>query len=382
MTGSLQIKKGYYYMVLATQENGRQKQTWKSTKLPVKGNNKRKAEKMLRDTLTEHENATPHNAENVLFVDALYSWLGVSKVKVDIITYEGYVSLLENHILPYFAPLGLTLDKVTRPVLQAYLNEKHENGRLDGKGGLSPASVRHHKNVIYQTMQEAMRNGLIASNPCQFVVLPKVEQYHGSYYNEQELKEFFTAIKDERLFAFVYVTALYGLRRSEALGLKWNAIDFHSGTVTIKRTVCRMKTTVEKEKTKNTTSFRSFPITPEIETILCKLKQEEEENRRLFGNEYHENDYIFKWEDGHPYHPDYISGAFPKLLKRHNLSKIRFHDLRHSSASLLIAQGFGLKEVQSWLGHANIKITADTYGHLEKSHKVNMANRVGNLFPI
>ena len=140
-------------------------------------------------------------------------------------------------------------------------------------------------------------------------------------------------------------------------------------------------TTVEKDKTKNASSCRSFPLVPEAKEIFLAAKAEEEENRRLFGKEYHENDYVFKWPDGHPYAPDYISRNFSQLLKRHKLPHIRFHELRHSCASLLLNSGFTLKDVQEWMGHADIKMTADIYGHLDTARKQTMAAKLsGSLF--
>ena len=137
-----------------------------------------------------------------------------------------------------------------------------------------------------------------------------------------------------------------------------------------------MTKAVEKDKTKNATSYRSFPLVPDAVEIFREAKQAEQENRRLFGREYQENAYVFKWEDGRPYSPDYITGKFPVLLEKYGLPHIRFHELRHSCASLLINAGFTLKDVQEWMGHADIKMTANIYGHLDVSRKQNMAAKL------
>lgn len=125
------------------------------------------------------------------------------------------------------------------------------------------------------------------------------------------------------------ITAIYGLRRSEVLGLKWDSIDFDTGTVTIRHTVSKVTKAVEKDKTKNATSYRSFPLTNEARSIFQAAKTEEQKNRRLFGKEYVESDYVFKWPDGHSYSPDYITEKFPALLKKHGMPHIRLHELRH-----------------------------------------------------
>lgn len=381
MTGSLQVKYNKFYIVLNTYESGKRKPKWIPTNLATKGN-KKKAQQLLRETLKEYENTVPSNTEAILFSDAVRQWLKVISLKVDIITLQGYESIAENHILPYFDTKVTMLSEVTRPMLQAYINEKHTDGRMTGEGGLSPASLRQHKNILHQTLQHAMRNEVIATNPASALVMPPAQHYQSKYYTEEQLKQLFEAIKEERLFPIVYITALYGLRRSELLGLKWDSIDWQQNTVTIKYTVCRMKTVVEKEKTKTHASRRTFPLTAEIRAIFERCKQEEEQNRFAFGKDYYENNYIFKWEDGRPYAPDYIGHSFPKLLKRHNLPKIRFHELRHSCGSFLLNNGYSLKEIQSWLGHSNITTTANIYAHLDTSRKQNMADKVQVLFPI
>lgn len=173
---------------------------------------------------------------------------------------------------------------------------------------------------------------------------------------------------------------MYGLRRSEVLGLKWDSINFDNEIITIKHTVVRYTSIVEKDSTKTASSYRSYPITEDVKTILFTLKQQETENRKLFGREYTENDYIFKWQDGKPYAPDYVTMKFRKLLKQHNLRHIRFHDLRHSCASLLVANGFMLKDIQEWLGHSDIQVTANIYAHLDAKRKSNIAESMSKSF--
>ena len=132
--------------------------------------------------------------------------------------------------------------------------------------------------------------------------------------------------------------------------------------------------TVAKDKTKTASSYRSFPLTEEAAAIFRKAFDEQEENRKLFGKSYQRNEYVFKWPDGHPFSPDYVSREFPKLLKKYNLPRIRFHELRHSCASLLLNNGFALKDVQEWMGHSDIEVTANIYGHIDTARKQGMAD--------
>jgi len=381
MTGSLQIKKDKYYIVLNMYDNGKRKQKWIATNLPSKGNKKR-AEKMLRDTLRDYEAQEKLVKSDMLFSDAVRQWLTASAIRVDAVTLQGYENIARVHVLPYFDALEIKLLDVDRHILQKYIDEKYYRGRIDGNGGLSPASLRLHKNVLYQTLKEAVRNELILTNPCEYVNLPQLQRYESHFYTADQLNALLDAIKEEPIYPLIKATAVYGLRRSEVLGLKWDSIDFDVDTVNIKHTVSKVTKIVEKDKTKNASSRRSFPLLPDIKKLLLKIKQQESENRKLFGREYAENDYIFKWDDGRPYSPDFVSYKFDWLLNHYGFPHIRFHELRHSCASVLISMGFNLKDVQEWLGHADIKMTANIYSHLDITRKIAMANKIANQLPM
>ena len=375
MTGSLTVKNGKYYAVLNVYENGKRKKKWICSGLPEKGN-KRKAEAFLREKLAEHERMEGIVQTDTSFSDYVRVWLDHIARTVDEVTLQGYKSLADTHILPYFDEAGTKLTKLDHKAIQRYMDMKFTSGRRDGKGGLSPRSLRLHKNIIAQTLDLAVRNKLIQSNPCQFVVLPQCERYESQFYTETQLKALFSALKDDPILPMVRITAWYGLRRSELLGLQWDSLDLEAGTMTIRHTVSKVTEVVAKDKTKNASSRRTFPLTPEAVEIFAKAKEQEERNRAMFGREYQENPYVFKWPDGHPYSPDYISHHFAKVLKRHGLPHIRFHELRHSCASMLINMGFTLKDVQEWLGHSDIKMTANVYSHLDNARKNTIAAKL------
>jgi integrase len=299
---------------------------------------------------------------------------------VDEVTLQGYKVLADGHILPYFDERKTPLVKVDHKVIQRYIDSKHQNGRLDGKGGLSPRSLKLHKNIINQTLKLAVQNKLIPSNPCEFVTLPQSTRYESTFYNDRQLQELFTALRDDPLLPLVKITALYGLRRSELLGLQWDSIDFEGKTMTIRHTVSKVTKVVAKDKTKNASSRRTFPLTEDALRIFREAKSQEEQNRIAFGREYNENPFVFKWPDGHPYSPDYVSHRFSDLLKQHELPHIRFHELRHSCASMLIAMGWSLKDVQEWLGHSDVKMTANIYAHLDTARKTNIAESLSGRF--
>ena len=326
MTASLRVKNDKYYVVLTHTTDGKKNQTWVSTGLTVTGN-EGKARQLMLDMLGEKpEQATPHD---ILFSDAVRRWLEDVRHRVDEVTYQGYEVQARAHILPYFDDLQIRLCDVDGETLQTYINVKAKFGRSDGHGGLSAVSLRQHKNVLNQTLKLAQRDGLIQTNPADLVVMPHAAQFTGTFYTEAQMRDLLTAVKNERLYPIIYVTALYGLRRSEVLGLKWDSINFAMQTLTIRHTVARVTKVVEKNKTKNASSFRSFPLTDDAVRLFKILLQQEQYYRNHFGKDYIDNDYVFTWEDGHPYSPDYVSHTFHKLLKKYDLPHIRFHDLRH-----------------------------------------------------
>lgn len=231
-------------------------------------------------------------------------------------------------------------------------------------------------NILRQTLAYARRKKLIDGNPSEFVIIPKVERFEAKFYTKSEIKALFDAIDGDELHDLIIIATLYGLRRSEVLGLRWDSIDFENNRVTIKHVISVVTKTIAKDKTKNASSYRSFAMSEKEKDMFRSLKEKEEENRRLFGKEYQNNNYIFKWANGVPYSPNYVSGHFSWLLKKNNLPKIRFHELRHSCASMLIAAGYHIKDIQDFMGHSNIYTTANVYGHLDTSRKNDMVNDI------
>ena len=184
------------------------------------------------------------------------------------------------------------------------------------------------------------------------------------------------------------LAAFYGLRRSEVCGLKWDAIDFEKKTITIRHIVTQIcvdgkSTLIQKDRTKTKSSYRTLPLVPPFEKLLRRLKAQQEANRKLCGNAYCRQDaeYVYVNDIGELVKPGYLTQHFPRLLEKHNMRVIRFHDLRHSCASLLHANGVSMKEIQEWLGHSDISTTANIYTHLDFNSKVASANAIMSVYP-
>jgi len=384
MTGSLQIKKNNYYAVLNMYDAyGKRKAKWISTGISAEKGNKRKAESALRNILNEYESKNTAYSKEIPFLDWLEQSVQSEKHNVELSTWEGWEYYMRAHLRPFFKKLNVTLTGLRAEHIQQYYDEKIENGRMDGKGGLSASTIKKHSMLFRCALIKALKLNLIAYNPMDKATRPKIKhKFVGSFYNLQQSEQLMEVVKGTVIESAVILALHYGFRRCEALGLKWSAIDFDNDTLIVKHTIVRQKTIQYKDSTKNKSSYRTLPLLPNVKTYLKQLRIKQKEQQLLFGSDYVVNDYVCKRADGRTFNPDFVSSKFSKILKAAGLPHIRFHDLRHTTASLLIAQGFGLKEVQEWLGHADIGTTADIYGHLEYKAKINMANELNNMLKL
>lgn len=253
---------------------------------------------------------------------------------------------------------------------------------------VSANTVIHRHANIHKALKYAFKVGLIPYNPADRVERPRKNSFSSEIYGDKELEALFAAAKGTRLELAVILGAFYGLRRSEIVGLKWDAIDFEKKRFSIQYTVTETniggkQTIVEKERTKTKSSRRTLPIVEPFEKLLLELRTAQEENRRVCGRSYCTDylEFVYVDELGQRIKPGYITMAFQKLLQKNGLKRIRFHDLRHSCASLLYEHGVSLKDIQEWLGHSTISTTANIYTHLDYSSKETSANAILNVFP-
>ena len=383
MTGSLKIKNDTFYAVINLKENGKYKQKWISTKLKVKGN-KRKATEILNKIMAEYEaKETQPSTDDILFTDYLTQWLEKKKDKVELTTWEGYYNTVINHFIPYFKPLNLTIKEVKPKHIVNYYDYKFSGGRQDHKkGGLAFSSLKKHSVILKNILNQAFLEEIIPRNPALKIPLPKKDdgENKNTFLTASQANELLKLFKGHRLQPIIYMTLYYGLRRGEVIGLKWSAIDLKNNKVKINHIVTRTLTIVEKDRPKTVSSKREYGLLPEIKEMLLEIRVEQNYNKKLFGKNYYNSDYVFTWEDGKPYDPGYITKAFQKVLTKNNFPKMRFHDLRHSCASILYDKGWELKDIQTWLGHADIQTTANIYTHISKSRKEFMAKDLAHTF--
>lgn len=373
VAGHLQEKKGFFYMVLSYPDiTGKRKTKWFPTGLPVKGNKKR-AEKMLMQTRQTFEPECTPVQDDMMFSDFLLQWLEIAKPTIALTTYASYAGMAKSIIIPYFKERNTTLAGLKAIDIQTFYMQQLKR--------VKASSVIHYHAVIHRALKYAVKIDLISVNPADKVERPKADKFIGSFYDSDEMQALFEAAKDTLLEIPIFLGAFYGLRRSEALGLKWDAIDFQNGTITIRHTVtsCTIDgkhVQVAKDTTKTKSSMRTLPLVPVFKEKLLKMKEQQAEYRRLCGKCYDNQylEYICVDEMGTLISPHYLTAAFPKLLDKNELRRIRYHDLRHSCASLLLANGVPMKQIQEWLGHSDFSTTANVYAHLDYNSKLSSAD--------
>lgn len=380
VAGHLQEKNGMFYVVLNYRdENGKRKTPWISTNLPVKGNKKR-AENFMMDV---RRNFVPPNVQrieereamqkgDILFTDFLLKWLRVAKSTVKLTTYASYEMMATRIIIPYFETLNIKLKELTTEDIQEFYSAQLER--------VSANTVIHYHAVIHRALKYAVKIKTIQSNPAVNVERPRKEKFIGSFYDKKEINTLFDIIQGHPLEVAIKLAAFYGLRREEIIGLKWTAIDFENNTLTIQHTVteCNLDgkhIEVASDTAKTDSSLRTMPLVTNFRAMLLAKKEKQEHYRKLCGRSYCKEylDYIFVNEMGERWKPSYLSDGFKRILEQNDLRRIRFHDLRHTCASLLLANNVPMKKIQEWLGHSDFSTTANIYAHLDYQSKISSA---------
>lgn len=386
MTGTLRIIKGkpYYYVSLSYKDPITK--IWKnktiSTGLSVK-NNKRKAEALIPSLIKEYAYLEKIPEEYCLTVNPditvceyLDSWLEGKRFDLKKATYEGY-EYRAKRIKDYFQIQNPKMRELTPKMVDTFLKYSQKYGKINQKTQkkeqLSVRSVRSYKSILCAACSQAVIDGLIPYNPTNDVKVhgKRNKDYADEmmFLTEEEIAEFlfFLSIHHPNLIGIAFFASYYGLRRSEILGLKWSAIDFQKKIVHIRHTVVRVKTTQAENTTKTTAGRRDLNLFPTAQNCLLKIRKEQEENKAFFKRDYKNKEgYIFTWEDGSPFDPDYITKQFKKSLKEFGRPELSLHKLRHSCASMLINRGWDVKKLQYWLGHSDTQTTLNIYAHFNK----------------
>ena len=374
VAGHLTLKNGRYYAVLNYRNAGGQRKTkWISLGLPEKGN-KRKAEAELARLRAEFEppKEVGDLSSDMLFADYLLEWLEIAKGRLAVATYSSYAAMIKKPVGPYFRQRNLTLRELEARHLQMFYSEMLRK--------VKPNTVIHYHAIIHSALKYAVKTDMLVQNVADKVDRPKKNSFQPVFLSAEEMQKMFEALRGTKLELPVLVAAFYGFRRGEVLGLKWDAIDFERGTISVIRTVTTItldgkQTEIEQQSAKTKSSLRTLPLIGSFREYFLQVKEAQELNKQVCGNCYnHEYDgFVFVDELGERMRANYLTSAFPKFLENHGLRRMRFHDLRHSCASLLLANGVPLKHIQEWLGHSDFTTTANIYAHLDYKSKITSA---------
>lgn len=380
VTGSIYERKGIYYAIVSYYVDGRRKQKSVSTGLPVKGNKRRALEFLenLKRTYETKESMENMDGSRLLMTDYMDEWLKIVKPLVERATYKSYDNMVAARIRPHFEKLNLLLTEVEPKHIKMLYDEILEQGYTTN-------TVIHYHAVLHQALAYAVKNDYILSNPADRVKRPKKNKHISSFYTKEEILTLLDIAKDDPIYIPIVLSAYYGFRRSETLGMRWSAIDFENKTITVNHKVTELtengKTIVYAEdKLKTKSSYRTLPLIPVVEEKLLEHKAKLERNQKLFGNSYCKEymDYVCVDEMGKLFRPNFVSDHFGWLLKKYGLKKLTFKELRHSCASMLVAEGIPMKSIQEWLGHSNFSTTADIYSHIDYHAKQQSAAAIGN----
>lgn len=369
-----------------------------STHLEEKGN-KRKAEALKNKTVSDYlyleKPPSEYNTDidpDITLCDYLDDWLCRKKNELERSTFESY-EYRASQIYSYFKVTNPRLKDVTARMTDRFISYLLQYGKTDRKtsekGPLAVRTVRSIKSILLAVFNQAAIDGLVDSNPVSLVTVHGKKnrdfQEDMLFLTEKECTDLMNFLASSeaphfhKLVPICFFGIYYGLRRSEILGLKWDAVDCEKKTLCIQHTVVRVRTTEAKDSAKTVNSFRTLALFPASEQCLARIKADQDENRKFFGSSYHDSGYIFTWEDGTPYDPDYISKLFCKATKAYGRPEITLHKLRHTCASLLINKGWDIKKLQYWLGHSDTSTTLNIYSHFNKERMNEMPDDLEQL---
>lgn len=393
------VKNGKQYVVFDYKDDaGKRKRKWVNTELPEKCTKKALKEAVenivdeFEKSITEggvviHDKKTPYavlsdtNISQQPLGEFFSDWLAYIKPNVARTTHLCYRKIADRYMTYINENYpDLTLGNIDHYHVQNFLNFKFNKG-------LKGSSIKQYYLAIHSAFAYAVKMELIPKHPMDKLIVPRADRHEATFYNSDELNELFEVFKGDRLELIVHIAAYYGLRRCEILGLSWDAIDFKNKTITIQRKIVsdyddegKMKLYVETRLKTNSTR-RTLPLIPHIEELLLEKKKMETQFKKTCGKSYNKefDGFICRDNLGKMITPNYVTQHFHYVVTKNGMKHLRFHDLRHSCASLLLANDIPMKAIQEWLGHSNFAITANLYSHLEYNAKVNSAETIARV---
>lgn len=311
------------------------------------------------------------DAHGLTLGEFLHQWLHeVVEPSVRRWTFHGYEVHIRRHIEPV---LGRVAIERLEPVhVQSLINRKL-------KEGLSPKTVRYIRGTLRTALNQAVRWGLVARNAAALVDGPRVPTYEIQPFTPEEARRFLEAAKGHRLEALYAVALTLGLRQGEALGLRWQDVDLKLGYLRVTRQLQRFDGVFQLVEPKTNRSRRTVVMPPSITTILIEHQARQMQEKTVAQGNWKEWGLVFTRPDGYPLDGTVVTHQFHRFLDQAGLQQRRFHDLRHSCATLLLAQGVSPRVVMEILGHSQIALTMNTYTHVVPDLRRDAAIRMESL---
>ncbi len=307
-------------------------------------------------------------------------WLDIwfenyAKLKVRPSSHQTYHGYIKNHIKPFIG--DLPLKKLTSLELQKLYRRLLSDGRVDRiesknqPKGLSAKTVRNIHQVISSALDQAVEQRVISMNPAKGCSLPKIEHHEMKTLTADQLGAFFREARSSGVYEMYYIELATGLRRGELLGLKWEDVSFEQCSIRVRRQIARIDGAVVEAPLKTKNSYRTIALGADA---LEVLKQQKE---KAGGSEW-----VFPSPTGGPISPDSVLNMLHRVLERAGLPEIRFHDMRHTTATLALQNGVDIKTVSGMLGHFSAGFTLDTYAHVTTAAQREAANTMGNILNV
>src|SRR5215216_1793952 len=382
MRGSV-VKRGDGYSVVVELERdpitGKRRQKWHSG-----FRTRRDAERGLTEILTKRDAGAYVEPTKQTLTDFVTDWLAAIEPTIRPSTHHSYARNLRLHVLPHLG--SVQLRRIDAGMLNALYAALLADGKLTtangGGGGLSPRSVRYVHTIIHRAFRDAVRWGRIARNPADAADPPRASAMARptmTTWTADQLRAFLDYTAEHRLHAAYVLLATTGMRRGEALGLRWSDVDLTTGRASITQTVIMVHHDVQVGAPKTARGRRTVALDPGTVTALREHRQRQRAERLLMGAGFTDHGLVFCRPDGGPLHPERFSRTFSRESAHAGLPAIRLHDLRHTWATLALSAGEHPKIVQERLGHANVSITLDVYSHVSEGLHSDAASRVASL---
>ena len=349
--------------------DGKRRQKWHT----VRGS-KKDAQRELNRLLTEVDNGSYVEPQKITLGVYLERWLDYTRSSVAERTHEFYAEAIEKHLTPGLGHIALS--KLQPLQIQAYYKVALLSGRRDGKGGLSPQTVSHHHRVLFAALRQAVKWQLLARNPCEAVEPPKIERKEMQALDMDRSQALLQAAEGSWLRLPILLAIAMGLRRGEILGLRWQDIDLAAGALKVRHSIGKGGV-VRAPKTSH--SRRAISLPPSVVDALKEQQARQLEDQARLEGAYQGHGFVVARQDGSAYLPDHLTHAFAKLAKRAGFTGLRFHDLRHTSATLLLAAGVDVKTIASRLGHSSAVVTLNTYAHMLRQMDEHAASKMDLL---